>query len=73
MDQKRKANRVAIGKIVFGSAKMASGLATGAGKGLVGSYCKSHHLTSAGIQLARYSLQSGRKLIEEGWSELNRE
>lgn len=70
MDQKTKANVVAVGKIVLGSGKIASGLAMALGKGWAGAYLKSHHMTGAAAQFARHSLKAGRELIEEGASEL---
>lgn len=70
MDGRKKAQLLAYGKVAVGSAKMVSGVATAFGKGIIGSYLKSHNLNRAAVQLAKHSIESGQKLISEGMKDL---
>jgi hypothetical protein len=70
MKEKTKKELMAIGKIALGGARIASGIATAAGKGLLGAYCKNHHLKQAGMMMARSSVHGGMKMIGDGMKEL---
>ena len=61
----------AAGKMAFGAARIASGLATAGGKGLIGGYCRNHGLVSAAYRLAQSSVNAGTAMLEEGWAEWN--
>lgn len=61
----------AAGKMAFGAARIASGLATAGGKGLIGGYCRNHGLMSAAYRLAQSSVSAGTAMLEAGWAEWN--
>ena len=70
MDAKDK--MVAAGKVALGAARIASGIATATGHGLIGSYCKSHHQMGVAARLAKSSVEGGSEMIRDGWRDLNR-
>lgn len=59
----------AAGKIAFGTLRVASGVVTGCGYGLIGAMCRSHHhmLTAHGI--AKRSIEAGAETFNEGLAE----
>jgi hypothetical protein len=69
MNERTKRELLAVGKMALGSARIASGIATAVGKGLVGTYCGNHNLTRVGMTVARLSMKGGAKQFEEGWNE----
>ncbi len=69
-DVKRKA--LAVGKIAFGAVRMAGGITTGFGGGLIGSVLHAHGLTGAASTLARKSIVAGMDMLEDGVDELKK-
>lgn len=71
MDATTQHKLKAAGKMAFGVARIASGLATAGGKGLIGGYCRNHGLMSAAYRLAQSSVSAGTAMLEAGWAEWN--
>ena len=71
MNERTRQELLAVGKIALGSVRIASGIATALGKGLLGTYCRNHHLTQVGIRIAQSSIKGGAQMIEDGWRELH--
>ena len=65
-----KRELIAMAKIGIGSARVVSGVLTGFGHGIVGAYCRSHHLTYLGRRLAKASVEGGTQMIDKGLQEL---
>lgn len=61
----------AAGKVAIGVARIASGVVTATGHGLIGGYCKSHHQMGLAARVAKSSIEGGSRMIKEGWKELN--
>ena len=62
----------AAGKIVKGAAQIVSGTATATGHGLIGSYCRSHHMMGAAARLGTNSVKKGVDSIKEGLEDWKR-
>ena len=56
----------AAAKMAFGAARIASGLATATGHGLIGAYCQKHNAMPTAYQLAKGSIERGTALFNEG-------
>jgi len=69
MDDITKRKLLAAGKVIGGTARIASGVATAFGVGLVGSFLKSHKMRTTAIQVARFSLEGGKKMLQNGLNE----
>ena len=70
MDDTTKRKLLAAGKVIGGSARIVSGVATAFGVGLLGSFLRHHHMQRMAPQVARLSVEGGRKMLESGWAEL---
>ncbi len=64
-----KREALAVAKIGLGSARVASGVLTALGKGVLGTYCRNHRMTRAGIELGKYSIKGGTKMVQDGLRE----
>lgn len=60
-------------KIGFGSLRIASGILTVAGKGLLGGYLKRHDLHSVAIRVAGESIKGGFAMCRDGVEELRKQ
>lgn len=69
MDESTKNKMMAAGKMAFGLSRMASGIATAGGVGLIGAFLNAHHMKGAAMRLGVLSWQAGMKDLEKGWSE----
>ena len=58
-------------KVLGGLARITSGVLTGCGGGIVGSYMKHHGMKVAAGRLANYSIEGGKKMLQSGWKELH--
>jgi hypothetical protein len=69
MDAKKKKELRAMGKMALGGARIASGIATVTGKGILGGYFRRHgQMTQAGF-IGRGSIQGGYKMFKQGLAE----
>lgn len=66
MDTMTQHKLKAAGKMAFGAARIASGLATATGHGLIGAYCQKHNAMHAAYRLAKGSIERGTALFNEG-------
>jgi len=66
MDESTKKRMLAAGKIAFGVARVAGGIATATGHGLLGGFMKSHHMTSQALRLGQMGVKAGMKTVDEG-------
>jgi hypothetical protein len=57
-------------KLVGGVARMASGVATGCGVGILGSFMKHHGMRVAAAKLANYSINGGKEMFKSGLADL---
>ncbi len=74
MDDISKQKLSAATKMAFGAARVASGVLTATGHGLIGSFLKSHHMTRQAVILGKMSVEGGSKHFTEGlqeWRRLN--
>jgi hypothetical protein len=69
MDDITKSKLIAAGKIALGSARMASGLLTATGHGLIGAACRRHHMMRQAFHIGRMSMMGGRHQLDEGLAE----
>ena len=69
MEMKAKKKLKAAVKVVIGSGRMASGAATAAGKGVLGSYARNHHMMHAARAYGIQTIRAGKKQVEEGMRE----
>jgi hypothetical protein len=72
MNDQVKNKLKAAGKVAFGAARIVSGTATATGHGLLGAYCKKHHMLHAAVRYGTESAKAGMKTIEEGLSDWKR-
>lgn len=72
MDDEIKRKAVAAGKMTFGVARMVGAVVTATGHGLIGAYCRKHHMMAQATRLAKASIEAGQKSVKEGWEEWNR-
>lgn len=61
---------LSVGKMAVGAARIASGIATATGHGLVGAYCRNHHMMAMASRIAKSSCEGGAKMFKEGAREL---
>ncbi|WP_395738319.1 hypothetical protein [Prosthecobacter sp.] len=66
MDEQTKEKLAAAGKIAYGAARVVGSIVTATGHGIIGSYCRQHHMMNAAARLASDGLKNGGKSIEEG-------
>lgn len=66
MEKKTKEKIKAGAKIVFGAARIVTGLITATGHGLVGAYLRNHHMQGAALRLGKASAEAGGKMLDEG-------
>lgn len=71
MKQQTKKQLKAVGKIALGAVKMASGVATTLGHGLLGGYLRAHSQPWVRYRLGKIGLQSGLDMFNDGLKELN--
>ena len=71
MDEVTQHKLKAAGKMAFGAARIAGGLATATGHGLIGAYCRKHHLMHAAFRLAKGSIEGGTAMVKDGLAEWN--
>ena len=69
MDDITKAKLIAAGKIALGSARIASGLVTATGHGLIGAACRNHHMMNLAVRIGVKSGIAGRNQLDEGLAE----
>lgn len=72
MDETAKKRAMAAAKVAAGAARIASGVVTATGHGLLGSYLKSHHMTHAAVRIGRMSVDGGLKTLKEGLEDWKR-
>ncbi|HVS70818.1 MAG TPA: hypothetical protein VHQ47_06160 [Phycisphaerae bacterium] len=70
MEDQTKRKLVATGKVVGGALRVASGVATGIGVGLVGRYLKVRHMQKPAGAIGWFSIAGGAKMLSSGWKEL---
>jgi hypothetical protein len=70
MDEQKKRELKAVGKIAIGGAQMVGGVATGLGYGVGSFITGKHHMTALGGRMGLKSFESGKKTLEDGWREL---
>ena len=66
MTQQTKKQLKAVGKMAFGTAKMASGVATGLGVGLLGGFLRAQNQPWVRHRIGALSFQGGLKMFSEG-------
>ena len=66
MNNSTKAKLKAAGKIALGVFRIASGIVTGTGHGLIGAYCKKHHMIGKAVLLGKAGIEGGGKMLGEG-------
>lgn len=66
MDNIDKAKLDAAAKMAVGAARVASGVMTAAGHGMLGSFLKSHHMTRQAMMLGKMSVEGGARQFSEG-------
>lgn len=66
MDEQTKEKLAAAGKIACGAARVVGSIVTATGHGILGSYCRQHHMMNSAIRLASDGVRNGSKAIEEG-------
>jgi len=72
MDDVNKRKWLAVGKMALGAGRVASGIATATGHGLVGAALSRHHLTLVGVRLGKSSVEGGLKTLNEGLDDWKR-
>ncbi|HTU26446.1 MAG TPA: hypothetical protein VMF30_13660 [Pirellulales bacterium] len=60
-----------MAKIGIGSARIVGGVMTALGKGLIGTYCRNHQMTQAGVRIAAGSIKGGVEMVRRGFEDLN--
>lgn len=68
-----KQTAVGLTKIGVGSLRIASGVLTVAGKGLLGAYLKRHDLHSVAVRIAGESIKGGLAMCRDGVQELRKQ
>lgn len=66
MDNETERKLKATGKIAYGAVRIAAGIATATGHGLLGSFCKSHHMMNAAARIGTAGVKAGMEAIEDG-------
>jgi len=69
MPDKTKGKIKAVGKIVYGTVRVGTGIATATGHGILGAYLKSHHMQASAINIGLKGIDAGMKSLSEGWNE----
>lgn len=72
MDDVTKAKLIAAGKIALGAGRIASGLITATGHGLIGASLRQHHMMRNAFHLGKLSMMGGRRQLDEGLDEWKR-
>lgn len=72
MTDLEKRKLIARAKIGFGAARMASGIATGCGVGIVGTALRQRHMMELARRIAVVSIKGGKAMFDEGQAELKR-
>lgn len=72
MDSSTKSKIKAVGKIAFGAFRIVSGIATATGQGVIGAYCKKHHMIGNAIRLGKMGIEGGSKMLGEGFEDLKK-
>lgn len=57
-------------KIFMGGLQVVGGVKTALGGGIIGGYCKSHHMIGVARQYGKQSIEKGQKKVQEGLREL---
>mgnify|MGYP001605537185 CR=1 FL=1 len=70
MTQENRRKLKAVGKIAVGAVRMASGVATAFGVGLLGSFLRTNISPIVRQQIGKLSIQGGKKMFDEGCAEL---
>lgn len=70
-DEELKKKALAAGKVALGVGRIASGIVTATGHGLVGGFLKSHHMTQAAVRLGKAGVEGGAKMVKEGMKEFD--
>jgi hypothetical protein len=70
MDEQKKRELKAVGKIAIGGAKMVGGVATGLGYGVGSFITGKHHAGGLNAKIGLKTFESGKKTIDEGLREL---
>jgi hypothetical protein len=68
MEDVTKRKLAAAGTVAFGAGRIAMGLATATGRGLMASMLGSHHMLAAG-RIAADGIESGTRMIDDGIAE----
>jgi hypothetical protein len=69
MDERMKCKIKAAVKIGFGVGKGVSAIMLGTGHGILGGFCRSHHMMVAAAKMAKQNLASAGKTLEDGMRE----
>jgi hypothetical protein len=69
MDDTTQKKLKAAGKVAWGAARIASGIATATGHGLLGAICRQHHVMHSALRYGQHSAESGLKTLKAGVAE----
>jgi hypothetical protein len=70
MDQKTKKTLIGTGKVIGGTARMISGVATATGVGLLGSFLRARHMQITAMRLGQLSFNGGKEMLKQGMKDL---
>lgn len=69
MDAMTEKKLKAAGKVALGAARIASGIATATGHGLLGSMLRQRHMLMQAAHLGRASAEGGLNMLKQGMAE----
>lgn len=70
MDENTKRELKAYGQLAIGGVQVAGGIATACGHGILSYITRNHHISRAGVEMGRLSIDKGSKNLAEAWREL---
>lgn len=68
-DDEMKRKVMAAGKVALGVGRIAGGVVTATGHGILGGFLRSHHMTRAALQVGKAGVEGGAKMVKEGMKE----